>query len=53
MAESLIAEGLVDYLGTDIHRMSHINAIDEYLRSKKAERHFHDLAGKLRNDTDF
>ena len=53
VAESLIAEGLVDYLGTDIHRMSHINAIDEYLRSKKAERHFHDLAGKLRNDTDF
>lgn len=53
VAEQLIADGLVDYLGTDLHRARHVEAIDEYLCSKNAGKHFHALAGKLRNDTDF
>ena len=53
VAEQLIADGLVDYLGTDLHRARHVEAIDEYLRTKTAEKHFHALAGKLRNDIDF
>ncbi|MDE6276552.1 MAG: hypothetical protein K2M06_00410 [Muribaculaceae bacterium] len=53
VAESLISEGFVDYLGTDLHRRRHVEAIDEYLTTKTAEKHFHDLAGMIRNDTDF
>lgn len=53
VAEQLIADGLVDYLGTDLHRARHVEAIDEYLCSKNAGKHFHALDGKLRNDTDF
>ena len=53
VAEQLIADGLVDYLGTDLHRARHVEAIDEYLRTKTAEKHFHALAGKLWNDIDF
>lgn len=53
IAEQLIAEGLVDYLGTDLHRQRHVEAIDEYLTTKTAEKHFHALAGLVRNDEDF
>ena len=53
IAEGLINEGLVDYLGTDLHRKSHVEAIDQYLTTKTAEKHFAALAGMLHNDEDF
>lgn len=53
VAESLIDAGLVDFLGTDIHKMRHVESIDAYLRTKTAENHFRALAGKLQNDTAF
>lgn len=53
IAEHLIAEGLVDFIGTDLHRRSHAASIDAYLRTSQARRHFDALARTLRNDTAF
>lgn len=49
-AEQLIEKGLVDYLGTDIHRQSHIDAINAYLASKDYEKHRAALEGKIKNN---
>lgn len=38
MAEHLIKQGLVDFIGTDIHRLSHVEKI-KYLLTKDAQRH--------------
>lgn len=49
-AEKLIEKGYVDFLGTDLHNFRHADAIDEYLTTKDASRHFAALKGKIRND---
>lgn len=53
VAERLIAEGLVDYVGTDIHNMRHVGIIDNYLSTKTARRHFDSLRDRIGNDRDF
>ena len=53
IAEALIAEGLVDFIGTDLHRHQHADCIDNYLTTKTARKHFEALAGVVRNDTAF
>jgi tyrosine-protein phosphatase YwqE len=53
IAEHLIDNGLVDFVGTDLHNMSHVESIDKYLMSKDLERHTRALAGKILNDTAF
>lgn len=50
VAEELIEKGMVDYLGTDIHRESHARAISTYLASRDYERHRSALEGRLKND---
>lgn len=50
IAELLIADGLVDFLGTDLHRARHADAIDAYLASKDYEKHRKALDGRLLND---
>lgn len=49
-AEYLIEKGWVDYLGTDLHRPSHIEAINKYLASKDYLRHRQALEGRIGND---
>lgn len=49
-AEKLIEKGYVDFLGTDLHNFRHADAIDAYLKSKDARRHFAALEGRLLND---
>lgn len=53
VAEKLIEKGYVDFLGTDLHKFRHADAIDEYLTTKDARRHFEALKGKILNDTAF
>ena len=53
VAEKLIEKGYVDFLGTDLHKSRHADAIDEYLTTKDARRHFDALKGKIHNDTAF
>lgn len=50
MAEYLIDRGLVDFIGTDIHRLSHVEYIRNYLASKDYRQHRAALSGKLLND---
>lgn len=52
-AEYLIDRGLVDFMGTDLHRASHVEAIDNYLTTKAARMHNEALAGRLLNDRIF
>ena len=52
-AEKLIEKGYVDFLGTDLHNFRHADAIDEYLTTKDARRHFQALEGRLMNDWAF
>lgn len=50
IAEYLIEQGLVDYIGSDLHRHSHADAIDRYLASKDYLRHREALASRVGND---
>lgn len=50
IAEFLINENMVEFVGTDIHNMRHIEIIDSYLKSKQALKDFKALGGKLFND---
>lgn len=50
IAEHLISEGLVDFVGTDLHRARHADAIDAYLASKDYIRHRAALEGRIFND---
>lgn len=50
IAEKLIEEGMVDFVGTDLHNVRHADILDEYLTSKRAARHFAALTDKLQND---
>ncbi|MDE7388376.1 MAG: hypothetical protein K2M97_03880, partial [Muribaculaceae bacterium] len=45
----LLEQGMVDFIGTDIHRRSNADTIDEYLRSKEYIRHSKYFT-TLRND---
>ena len=49
-AEYLIAKGWVDYIGTDLHRPAHVEAINKYLASKDYLRHRDALEGRVGND---
>ncbi len=50
VAEYLIEQGMVDYIGTDLHRTAHADSIDRYLASKDYEHHRSALEGKIHND---
>lgn len=50
VAEHLIGEGLVDFVGTDLHRVRHADAIDAYLASKDYARHRAALENRIFND---
>lgn len=49
MALELLEKGMVDFIGTDIHRESHIKLIEEYLDSRTF-RHDLKLMTNLKND---
>lgn len=53
VAETLIEEGLVDFIGTDLHRRHHADAIDSYLLTKNARKHMDMLRDVVKNDTAF
>ncbi len=50
-AEWLVNHDLVDFVGSDIHGMHHVETIEAYLRSKASRKHFAKLNGRLLNDT--
>lgn len=50
IAEYLIEKGMVDYLGTDLHRQSHADAITAYLSSRDYEKHRAALEGRILNE---
>lgn len=51
IAEWLMGASLVDFVGTDIHGMRHVEAIEKYLHTKEAHRDMDALRGRLLNDT--
>lgn len=51
MAERLIAEDLVDFIGTDLHHHRHADTIEEYLASKEYRRHEELLSHRVLNDS--
>ena len=53
LRDMLIEKGYVDFLGTDLHRRSHADAIDAYLVTKDARRHADALRGRFKNDKAF
>lgn len=53
IAEWLMANDLVDFVGTDIHKMRHVEEIEKYLCTKEAHRDMEALSGRLLNDTAF
>jgi tyrosine-protein phosphatase YwqE len=48
-AEWLLEKGMVDFLGSDVHRMSHIESIEAYLASRDFAKHCRYFTD-LRND---
>lgn len=53
LAEYLIKQGFVDFIGTDLHKASHADRIDEYLTTSAAHSHMADLAPMVLNDKAF
>lgn len=53
VAEWLIEEDMVDFLGTDLHSRQHAASIDSYLNSKDYRRHRKALEGRILNDKAF
>lgn len=53
MARQLIKEGMVDFIGTDLHNHSHAASIDAYLRTSAARADMKALASLVKNDTAF
>ncbi|MDE6207218.1 MAG: hypothetical protein K2M55_05375, partial [Muribaculaceae bacterium] len=53
MAEYLLAQGVVDFIGTDLHRTSHADRIDAYLLTSDAHSHMADAAATIQNNTAF
>lgn len=52
-AEYLIKEGLVDFIGTDLHKAAHADRIDAYLLTSDARAHMKDLRHLVQNDKAF
>lgn len=50
-AEWLISQGMADFLGSDVHRHSHMDSLEAYVRTRRAAKHFDALRGKLLNDS--
>ena len=48
-AEWLLEKGLVDFIGSDVHRMEHVESIERYLASRDFSKHCRYLTD-LRND---
>jgi capsular polysaccharide biosynthesis protein len=53
MAEWMIENNLIDFLGSDMHNTRHAEAIDGYIGSKDYKRHAAALEGRILNDTVF
>lgn len=53
IAEHLIEQGFVDFIGTDIHRMSHVEALRQYLTTKTARADMAALSGTVKNNSYF
>lgn len=53
IAQQLIDKGLVDFIGTDLHKASHADAIDSYLRTSDARKQMDQLRPYIKNDTAF
>ena len=53
LAEAMIQEGLVDFLGTDLHNEKHAEIIEDYLSSSDYRRHRKALERLVRNDRAF
>lgn len=49
VAQYLISKGYVDFIGSDIHNMRHIDAINAYLLTKQAHKDMEALAPMIRN----
>lgn len=52
IADSLVGEGLVSFVGSDLHNERHLNAIEEYLASNEVKK-LEKQAGLLMNDKAF
>lgn len=52
-AEWLIANGMVSFLGSDMHGVRHADAIEHYLQSKDYRKHSAALQGRILNDIAF
>lgn len=52
-AEWLIENGMVSFLGSDMHGKRHADAIERYLSSRDYKKHSAALAGRILNDTAF
>lgn len=53
IARHLIKEGLVNFIGTDLHNTRHADAIDAYLRTSAARSDMAALAPLIQNNTAF
>ncbi len=53
MAEYLVENNMVDFLGSDMHNLNHCEAIEAYIGSKDYKRHAAHLAPRILNDTAF
>ncbi|MGM9821941.1 MAG: tyrosine-protein phosphatase [Muribaculaceae bacterium] len=53
VAEELMTNGWIDFLGTDMHNSEHADALDHYFASKNFLHHARQLEGFIRNDTAF
>lgn len=53
MARTLIRDGLVSFIGTDLHNTRHADSIDAYLRTSAAYADMEALAPMIRNNTAF
>ena len=53
IAEYLMSEGMVDFVGTDLHRTSHADAIDAYLLTQQARKDMDILSRTVRNNKVF
>lgn len=53
MAEYLIDNDMVDFVGSDMHNLKHCEFIEEYFASKDYRRHASKLTGRIFNDSAF
>lgn len=53
IAEYLVENDMVDFLGSDMHHHAHCESIERYLTSKDYRRDAEKLAGRIFNDTAF